>query len=254
MPGALSTHIPDTDETWVPQLYSEAMRRPDLWRGPMNQEMEHMRERKVWRLVERPASARTMKNQWVFTLKYDGDGKVIGWKARLVAKGFSQIPSIDYFVTYALVVKYKSLRMNLAVGTVVDYEMWQVDYMSAYLNAPTQVPILMEQPEGYEVRPSNVYQVDINTGKQVRGSTAHDNEDNGKTLVSLLDKAIYGTMDGANNWWRILDEEMKRLGYKRLEADQSVRSREREGERTVMSTYTDDTSGMSSLREEVERA
>lgn len=68
-----------------------------------------------------------------------------------MAKGFSQIPGVDYFVTYASVVKYESLQMNLAVRTVCDYKMWQINYMSAYLNVPTQAPILMEQLERYKV-------------------------------------------------------------------------------------------------------
>lgn len=253
MPGAMSTATTDPDESWVPKSYSEAMRRPDLWKGPMDQEMARMHERKVWRLVERPAGARTMKNRWTFALKYDADGKVTGRKARLVAKGFSQIPGVDYFATYASVVKYDSLRMNLAIGTALDYEIWQIDYTSAYLNAPTQVPILMEQPEGYEVRPSEVYRVDVVTGERVRGSM-HGEADDEKSLVSLLDKAIYGTMDGANNWWHALDEDMKRLGYKRSDADQSVRSRHRNGETTITSTYTDDTSGMSTSKTEAKAA
>lgn len=253
MPGAMSTDVRDPDELWVPRSFSEAMRRPDLWKGPMDQEMARMHERKVWRLVERPAGARTMKNRWTFALKYDSNGNITGRKARLVAKGFSQIPGVDYFATYASVVKYDSLRMNLAVGTVLDFGMWQIDYTSAYLNAPTQVPILMEQPEGYEVRPSEVYRVDVNTGERVRGS-ARGEADDEKSLVSLLDKAIYGTMDGANNWWRALDDDMKRLGYKRSDADQSVRSRHRNGETTITSTYTDDTSGMSTSKAEAEAA
>lgn len=97
-----------------------------------------------------------LKNRWTFTLKYNEDRKVVGRKAQLVAKGFSQIPGVDYFVTYASVIKYELLWMNLVVRTICDYKMWQIDYMSAYLNALTQAPILMEQPEGYEVQPSKV--------------------------------------------------------------------------------------------------
>ena len=110
----------------------------------MDLEMQKMGKCKVWRLIERPEGTHTMKNQWTFTLKYDADGKVVGWKACLVAKGFSQIPRVDFFAMYTSVIKYESLHMNLAVGAVLDYKMWQINYMSTYLNAPTQVPILME--------------------------------------------------------------------------------------------------------------
>ncbi|KAG6895907.1 hypothetical protein C0992_011679, partial [Termitomyces sp. T32_za158] len=63
MPGALSTQLLDPDNLWVPKLYSKVMRRPDLWKEPRDQEMEMMRQWKVWRLVERPTGARTMKNR-----------------------------------------------------------------------------------------------------------------------------------------------------------------------------------------------
>ena len=148
MPGALAALTQEVSgDNWVPKLYSEVMKCPDLWKAPMDQEMEQMREQKVWRLVPRPDGARTMKNQWTFMLKYDVDGRVVGRKAQLVAKGFSQIPGVNYFATYASVVKYKSLRINLAVGTILDFKMWQINYTSAYLNAPNQVPILIEQPK-----------------------------------------------------------------------------------------------------------
>ncbi|KAF5376208.1 hypothetical protein D9615_008481 [Tricholomella constricta] len=61
-------------------------------------------------------------------------------------------------------------------------------------------------------------------------------------------------MDGAYNWWKALDQDMGRIGYRRSRADPSVRSRSRQGGITIMSTYTDDTSGMSSTPEEAIRA
>ena len=47
---------------------------------------------------------------------------------------------------------------------------------------------------------------------------------------------------------------MRWLDYKQSETDQSVRSRDKYSKRTVTSTYTDDTSGMSSSKVEAERA
>ena len=43
-------------------------------------------------------------------------------KARLVAKGYSQTKGLDYNETFAPVVKYKSLRIILALATMFDYE------------------------------------------------------------------------------------------------------------------------------------
>jgi Reverse transcriptase (RNA-dependent DNA polymerase) len=70
--------------------------------------------------------------------KYDAGGRLVGRKARLVVKGFMQIPGVDYFKTYASLVRYKSLRMNLVIAAANDMEAWQVDYVGAYLNANNQ--------------------------------------------------------------------------------------------------------------------
>lgn len=212
------------DDNWVPTSYDEAMTRPDLWQKPMDDEIDRMYEHKVWDLVDKPPGAKLMKNRWVFANKYDANGVLSGRKARLVAKGFTQIPGEHYFETYASVVRYESLRMMLALAAAKDMEAWQSDYDSAFLNAPTQVPILMEQPEGYIVE-----------GSEEKAAELH--------------KALYGTMDGAYNWWQELDKEMKELGYYRSQADQCVRSRHVNGEVTITSTYTDDVSGLSTTVE-----
>lgn len=41
-------------------------------------------------------------------------------------------------------------------------------------------------------------------------------------MVNLLDFSLYGTMQGANNWWGELDGTYKALGYQWSHADQSV--------------------------------
>ena len=105
---------------------------------------------------------------------------------------------MDYFKTYASMVRYKSLHMNLAIAAAKDMETWQVNYVRAYLNTDNQVLTYMEQPEGYYV------------------------EDQSK--VALMTKALYGMMDGVTNWFEALDQEMGELGYYQLKADPLVHS------------------------------
>jgi len=61
-------------------------------------------------------------------------------------------------------------------------------------------------------------------------------------------------MDGAYNWWNMLNKDMVDLGYYHSKADPSVCSRHANGEITITSTYTDDTTGVSSSKEEAGRA
>ena len=72
--------------------------------------------------------------------------------------------------------------------------------------------------------------------------------------VAQLDYTLYGTMQGANNWWDSLDKEYNQLGYYRSKADTSVRSRNVDGEITITSTYTDDVTGISSSVAGAEKA
>lgn len=62
-------------------------------------------------------------------------------------------------MSYTSVIQYKSLRMKLMVSTACNMEIWQINYTSTYLNAPNQVPVLMEQPKGYNIKPSKIYEV-----------------------------------------------------------------------------------------------
>jgi len=111
--------------------------------------------------------------------------------------------------------------MNLAIAVAEDMEAWQVDFVGTYLNAPMREVVLMDQPEGYVIPGTE--------GK-----------------VAQLDYTLYGTMQGANNWWDSLDKEYNQLGYYRSKADMSVRSCNVDGEITITSTYTDDVTGISS--------
>jgi hypothetical protein len=218
--------LPDPENFWLPNSYSEAMTRSDIWSGPIDKELGVMKDRGVWEEIDPPPDVRVIGTRWTFANKFDSNGNLTGRKARLVAKGFTQIPGVDFFETYTSVVRYESLRMNLAIAAANDMETWQVDYVAAYLNSKPQAEIYIELPEGAKVQ-----------GK-----------------IGKLNRTLYGTMDGAHNWWETLDVEMSELGYYCSKADPSVRSRHANGNITITSTYTDDTTGISSSPEEAKRA
>jgi hypothetical protein len=69
------------------------------WRTACNEELEALRKRNVYDLVERPRGRKVIKNRWVFDQKPDGRKK-----ARLVAKGFSQVEGMDYGAVFSPVV------------------------------------------------------------------------------------------------------------------------------------------------------
>ena len=60
--------------------------------------------------------------------------KVNTYKARLFAKSFKQIPDVDYDETFSTVAMVKSIRILLDIATYHDYEIWQMDIKTAFLD------------------------------------------------------------------------------------------------------------------------
>ena len=71
------------------------------------------------------------------------------FKARLVAKGFTQKEGIDYGETFSLVAMLKSIRILLSIAVCLDYEIWQMDVKTVFLNGNLEEDIYMQQPEGF---------------------------------------------------------------------------------------------------------
>ena len=77
------------------------------------------------------------------------DGKVETFKARLVAKGYTQKEGIDYDETFSLVAMLKSIRILLSIAAHFDYEIWQMDVKTAFLNGNLEEEIYIMQPESF---------------------------------------------------------------------------------------------------------
>src|SRR3954466_1901391 len=144
------------DEIDDPVTYEEAAMSPDSnkWLEAMKFEMESMYENQVWNLVDLPHDRKVVENKWIFKRKTDADGNVTVYKARLVVKGFRQIQGVDYDETFSPVAMLKSVRIMLAIAAYFDYEIWQMDVKTAFLNGTLTKDVYMIQPEGL-VDPSN---------------------------------------------------------------------------------------------------
>ncbi|PKI57121.1 hypothetical protein CRG98_022485 [Punica granatum] len=77
------------------------------------------------------------------------DGSIDKYKARLVIKGYKQKEGLNYFDTYSPVTRINSIRMILAVATLRNLEVHQMDVKTAFLNGDLDEEIYMEQPEGF---------------------------------------------------------------------------------------------------------
>ncbi len=214
----------------IPRSYRHAMSTdPDRWTIPMKVEMDTLKAKHTWDLVKPPPGANIMDSMWVYDIKWDGEGNQIKDKARVVGKGYTQQLGVDYNETWAGVTRLESVRMTAAVAAKLDLKLWRIDFVGAYLNSVTKEDIYMKQPEGF-----------IQPGFE--------------DYVCKLVHTIYGTMQGAHDWYETLTKTYEKLGYTTSRADPCVRFKTKgDSEYTVTDTYTDDVFGASKTDAEIKR-
>ncbi|GJT26870.1 retrotransposon protein, putative, ty1-copia subclass [Tanacetum coccineum] len=140
----------------------------------------------IWQVP--PPNAKVVRSKWLFKKKTDMDGEVHTYKARLVAVGFTQTYGIDYEETFSPVADIRAIRILIAIAAYYDYEIWQMDVKTAFLNGRLDEDIYMEQPEGY-VNPKY------------------------PNRVCKLQRSIYGLKQASRQWNKRFDEEIKKFGF-----------------------------------------
>nr|GFC35580.1 hypothetical protein [Tanacetum cinerariifolium] len=77
------------------------------------------------------------------------DGAVHTYKARLVAKGFTQTYGVDYEETFSPVADIRAIRILVSITEFYDYEIWQIDVKTEFLNGHLSEEVYIVQPEGF---------------------------------------------------------------------------------------------------------
>ncbi|GJZ96194.1 retrotransposon protein, putative, ty1-copia subclass [Tanacetum coccineum] len=131
--------------------YKSALLDPesDKWLDAMNVEMQSMKYNEVWDLVDLPPDGKTVGSKWLFKKKTGMDGAVHTFKALLVAKGFTQTYGVDYEETFSPVADIRAIKILIAIAAFYDYEIWQIDVKTAFLNGHLSKDVYMVQPEGF---------------------------------------------------------------------------------------------------------
>ena len=150
-----------------------------------------MLEMGVWRHVKRkdcPNDYGLVGCRWVFEVKRNGV-----YHARLVAKGFSQVPGMDFTDNYSPVVNDVTFRVVVARMLLENVKGEGVDIDNAFLNGDLEHEIYMKIPEGYD---------------EVINHQDVDKED-----CLILQKAIYGLVQAARQFWKRIDDKMQEGGF-----------------------------------------
>ncbi|GKB92493.1 retrotransposon protein, putative, ty1-copia subclass [Tanacetum coccineum] len=113
--------------------------------------MQSMIDNKVWVLVDIPPNCKTVGSKWIYKKKTDMDGNVHTYKARLVAKGYTQLCGVDYEETFSPIADIRAIRILISIAAFYDYEIWQMDVKTSFLNGYLDDNIYMVQPEGNHI-------------------------------------------------------------------------------------------------------
>jgi hypothetical protein len=211
-------YVSSSGDTLIPKTHKEAMNSPDWakWSQAIQSELDSLERNKTWKLVPKPpGNVNVIDNKWIFDLKRDQHGNIIRYKARLCAKGYTQIEGLDYKDTFSPVVRMTTIRLLLYMANSRQMIIKQSDAETAFLNGVLDEIIYMRQPHGHEER----------------GMEDH---------VCLMLKSLYGLKQSSKQWYKILLEVLKKIGFIKFNCDDCAFRLIRGTETAYLLVFVDD--------------
>ncbi|GJU84547.1 zinc finger, CCHC-type containing protein, partial [Tanacetum coccineum] len=104
-------------------------------------------------LADLPPGCKPLGCKWIFKRKPKVDGTIKKFKARLVIQGFNKSQE-DYFDTYALVARISTIRLLIAMASIPNLIIHQIDVKTTFLNGDLEEEVYMNQPQGF-IMPDN---------------------------------------------------------------------------------------------------
>jgi hypothetical protein len=154
----------------------------------------------------------------VFKLKRDANGQIARYKARFVACRFTQNHGVDYHETFAPTMRVTFIRTLLALAAYTDWEVEQLDVVTAFLEADIKKEICMKQTE--RLRHTGI---------------------NGEDRVCLLKKSLYGLKPAlARNWNKTITTWLEEYGLRQSKVDPGIYVFIDDGELYGLALYVDD--------------
>jgi hypothetical protein len=156
-----------------------------------------------WDLVKQdsvPNDAQIVPSVWSLRRKRNlTTNEITKHKARLNLHGGKQVYGMNYYETYAPVVTWFAIRLMIIFGILFQWSLRQVDFIMAYPQAPIEMDIYMELPQGIET---------------AKGDS--------KDYVLKLLKNIYGQKQAGRVWNEYLVDKMNSIGFKQSLIDDCV--------------------------------
>jgi hypothetical protein len=195
----------------------EALSGPDglEWQEAVDYEIIQLEKLRAWKVVTPPSNANIIPCHFVLATKRGPDGEKLKLQARLVANGQCQKHGIDYAETFAPTTNMTTIRAVLSIAAHGNWEIYQIDVKSVYLNAELHDNIYMRAAPGYL-----------------------KSEDLGKVLKLL--QSLYGLKQAGFEWLEELLKFFLDADYTCSQVDQAVYFRRISDEHTIITVSVDD--------------
>ncbi|GKC37743.1 zinc finger, CCHC-type containing protein, partial [Tanacetum coccineum] len=193
--------IPNSVESQMDDHYDDVpSETPEPHKEVIDDEIGSIMENNTWVLSDLPPGCKPLGCKWIFKRKMKVDGTIDKFKARLVIQGFRQKERIDYFNTYAPVACITNIRLLLALTTIHNLVIHQMDVKTTFLNGNLDGEVYMKQPKGFFM-PSNEHK------------------------VCKLVKSLYGLNQAPKQWHQKFDEVVLSSGFLLNQSDKRIYSK-----------------------------
>ena len=134
-----------------PKSIQQAFRDPKYaaqWKAAAEKEINDLKRNSTWKLIRRselPPGTKVHRPIWRFKLKLNGT-----FKARLCFDGRFQVHGKDVWETFSPVPNFDMVRMVITIMLQRAVRIVQADIPNAFLHPDTDIPVYMEQPEGFK--------------------------------------------------------------------------------------------------------
>ncbi|KAI0997533.1 hypothetical protein K3495_g10653 [Podosphaera aphanis] len=177
------------------------------WEASLLDELRSLEKNNTFEIIEgnyKSTNGRKLiSSRWVLRNKFNSDGSIARRKARIVGKGYEQQHGIDYFETFATVIRSATLRAIFSYAAFHDLELDHLDVDIAFLNPTLKEPNYMKIPEYFHLLAPWIQGIENNFYPKLRN-------------------AFYGLKQSPREWFLEVKKFFNDMGFKQGDADPNL--------------------------------
>jgi Reverse transcriptase (RNA-dependent DNA polymerase)./Integrase core domain. len=184
--------------------FEQAMNGPNaegFWEASAK-EISTLQALNTWSQVKKESWMNVISSTWAFKIKRFPDGLIRKLKARFCVRGDQQIEGVDFFDTFAPVVQWSTIRILLILSITLSLATKQVDYVSAFCQAPIADDVYIDLPRGWQTLNELGIRENFKPGH-----------------VLKLNRGLYGLRQSPRNFFHYLKENLEGVGFKQSMLD-----------------------------------